>query len=90
LAPKGSAGSGCNCRPIVESQRAVDGHDATEVFESVEGRLEAPALAIQALVVADLSLRAACVRDEWYDTTLSQISAPPVGVVVLVGGEAAE
>src|SRR5204862_503541 len=60
---------------------------ALPIFQAVEGRLDPPALPIAALVVADLPLAAALAWDDRRDAALAEVSAQPVGVVALVGGQ---
>ena len=50
---------------------------------------DAPAFPIAALVVADPLLPNALARDDRRDALRAQVSAQPVGVVALVGGQAA-
>lgn len=51
---------------------------------------DAPALAVAAPVVADAALAAALGRDDRRDAFLPQVGAQPVGIVALVGGQAAD
>lgn len=89
-APEGDDGGEREGGSVVAGELVVTGCDAAEVLEAVEGRLDAPALAVAALVVADLPLSAALARDDGRDACLPQIGAQPVGVVAFVGGQTAD
>src|SRR3954468_12801404 len=75
LAPEGDDGGESDGRGVVAGQLVVAGGDAAEVFQAVEGRLDAPALAIAMLVVTDPALAAALARDDGRDARLAQVGA---------------
>ena len=75
---------------LVACELLVAGGYEVEVFEAVERRFDAPALAVAALVVADPSLAAAHAWDDRRDAMRPQVGSQPVGIVALVGGQAAD
>lgn len=85
--PEGDDGGQSEGRGVVAGELIVSGGDATEVFETFEGRLDAPALPIAGPVMADFPLAAALARDDQRDAGLAQACAQPVGVIALVGGQ---
>src|SRR6266850_8287604 len=89
-APEGDDGGQRDGRGIVAGELVVAGGYATEVLQAAEGGLDAPALAIAALVVADLPFAAALAGDDGCDALVPQVDAQPVGVVALVGAQAAD
>src|ERR1700709_1528777 len=86
-APEGDDGGQSEGRGVIAGKFVVAGGDTSEVLQAVEGRLDPPALPIAALVVADLPLAAALAWDDRRDAALAEVSAQPVGVVALVGGQ---
>lgn len=89
-APEGDDGGKRDSRSVVAGQLVVAGGDATEVLEGIEGRVDAPAFAVAALVVADIPLAAALAWDDRRDAFSPQVGPEPTGVVALVGGQATD
>ena len=89
-ASEGDDGGERDGQDVVAGQLVVAGGDATEFLEAIEGRLDAPAFAVAALVVADLPLAAAFAWDDQRDAFSPQVGPEPVGVVAFVGGLAAD
>lgn len=63
----------------VDGELVVTGDDAGDILELVEGRLDAPALAIAAFVVPDRALAVAPARDDRFGAGLAQILEEEAG-----------
>ena len=89
-APESNDGGEGQSRGEVSGQFVVASGDPTEVFQSAEGRLHPPALAVALLVEPDLALARAGAGNDRRGVVRAQVFSQPVGVIAFVGDQAAD